>query len=240
MDLLCDGMKKLRIQMKDSTKRNRRCDANGRAFAGSQRQIQYYVNEAPDKLQEAISNVLSIPSDIRWVSPLCSDQYREYKDSAFLRAVGLYELRDKLTDFWPSGGPVWDALGVVQRVGTGVLLLEAKSHVSEISGNGCGAKAETSVKKIEASLNATKHWLGVRQEIDWRGELYQTANRLAHLYFFREVLQRDAWLANVYFTDDRHSRTSRSEWDEAVSNVKTTLGISEIPHYADVYLPALC
>ncbi len=224
--------------MEKSTRK--RCDPSGRAFAGSQRQIQHYVNEQQSVLDGEVSAALSLPLSVRWASPLRSDHYREYKDSAFLRVLGLEDLRVQLNLFWPSGGPVWDALGVVRGANQGILLVEAKSHVAEISGGGCGAKADRSVKQIEASLAVTKLWLGARRGADCKGELYQTANRLAHLYFFREVLQMDAWLVNVYFTADPHSPTSQAQWDVAVSGVKEALGISKIPFYADVYLPAIC
>jgi len=226
--------------MKDPLVSRNRCDSSGRAFAGSQRQIQHYVNESPQVLEEAISDALGFPLQVEWVSPLRSDRYREYKDSSFLQALGLYESRAELRCFWPGGGPVWDALGIVRDANNGVVLLEAKSHVAEILGNGCGATAHSSLNKIEVSLGATKRWLGVCEGADWKGKRYQTANRLAHLYFFREILHRDAWLVNVYFTDDPHSRTSIAQWDTAVSDVKKSLGISRIPFYADVYLPAIC
>jgi hypothetical protein len=208
-----------------------RCDASGRAFAGSQRQIQHYVNERQSVLNEAISNALSLRMSIRWASPLRSDRYREYKDSAFLRVLGLDGSRTELSHFWPRGGPVWDGLGIVSGAGPGVLLIEAKSHVPEISGGGCGAKADRSIKKIETSLAMTKLWLEVSSGANWKGELYQTANRLAHLYFFREVLHMNAWLVNVYFTADPHSPTSRAQWDVAVSNVKGAAG-----HFKDSVL----
>jgi hypothetical protein len=217
-----------------------RCDASGRAFAGSQRQIQHYVNTNPRVLQQAISDSLRVPLSIRWVSPLSCDRYREYRDSDFLKVLGLYESRKVLSNFWPKGGPVWDALGIVSSASDGILLLEAKSHVPEILGNGCGAKSDISTKKIEASLAATKRWLGVSDGADWKGCLYQAANRFAHLYFFREVLRIDAWLVNVYFMNDPHSRTSQAEWDMAVADVKKVLGISKVPFCADVYLPAIC
>lgn len=220
--------------------RNARCDSSGRALAGSQRQIQEYVNSHSGSLERAIAAALSIPSSIRWVSPLKSDLYREYQDSAFLNALGLHESQRELGAFWPKGGPVWDALGVVGDKTDGVLMLEAKSHVPEISGSGCCAKSAHSIQKIDSSLSATKRWLGVSAERDWKGNYYQTANRLAHLYFFREVLHRNAWLVNVYFIDDPRSRTSQSEWDAGVAEVKRSLGIGKVPFYADVYLPAIC
>jgi hypothetical protein len=82
----------------------------GRAFAGSQRQIQYYVNEHRSVLNQAIRDAFKTSFSLRWVSPLSSDGYREYWDDAFLKALGLSQHCKELNDFWPSGGPHWDAL----------------------------------------------------------------------------------------------------------------------------------
>ncbi len=47
----------------------KRVDAAGRAFAGSQRQIQAYVNEQPHMLQTAISDAFKMPLKLQCVSP---------------------------------------------------------------------------------------------------------------------------------------------------------------------------
>ncbi len=101
------------------------------------------------------------------------------------------------------------------------------------------AKADSSIEKINLGIAAAKKWLHVGQQADWKGPLYQSANRLAHLYFFREILRIDAWLVNIYFTDDPHSRTSRTQWQGALADVKKSLGIGVVPHCADVFLPAV-
>ena len=101
-----------------------RCDAAGRAFAGSQRQIQYYVNEQPARLDGAISQAFGRPFALRWASPLRAERYEEYRDTHFLQALGLQRYAAQLSDFWPSGGPRWDALARVE--GDGVMLLEAR------------------------------------------------------------------------------------------------------------------
>lgn len=224
-----------------------RVDDSGRAYAGSQLQIQLYVNRRADELSqhvlEALPSLASLGSDIRWVSPLESERFVEYQDRAFLRAVGLEHLASQLSGFWPSGGPVWDALAAVgfeKYPGVkGVILVEAKSHASEVYGGGCRA-APRSRKTIEAALGATKAWLGVPENADWAGPLYQSANRLAHLYFFREVARVPAWLVNVYFLDDPHSPTTLEEWQPAIAQVKAELGLTRIaiPHSAELFLPA--
>ncbi len=221
--------------------------STGRAVRGSRRQIQDHVNEYPAKLSAAVIDALR-PSlgqhqiEIRWVSPLAQDNYQEYRDIDFLAALGLSEFADGLSRFWPSGGPCWDALGLLGISGTGApgfILIEAKSHIPEIYGSGCQA-GDRSRQLIEHSLAATKRWYSIRQDSDWTGSLYQSANRLAHLYFFREVLKRPAWLINLYFLDDPIRPTSRSEWNVAIQEVKQALGLpGNLPNVVDVFLPAL-
>lgn len=185
-----------------------RIDSTGRAHAGSQRQIQMYVDEKTLAFNSAIAQSLSRydldEKDIHWVSPLAADTYSEYRDAEFLERVGLGVLAPRLREFWPRGGPCWDALA---RVEGGCLLIEAKSHVSEIYGGGCGASPKGK-QKIQAALDATKAWLGVSPEADWAGRLYQSANRYASLYFLREIAGVRAFLVNVYFMGDRPPRTA--------------------------------
>jgi hypothetical protein len=172
--------------------------------------------------------------DIQWVSPLTADTCSEYQDSEFLERVGLVLLAPKLRKCWPRGGPCWDALA---RTEGGCILIEAKSHVKEIYGGGCGATSPRSKKKIQAALDATKAWLGVSPDVDWMGRLYQSANRYASLYFLREIAGVQAFLVNVYFVDDPRTRTTKEEWDSAISCVNRELGlVREVPYSAAVFL----
>ena len=60
-----------------------RVDAVGRTFAGSQRQIQSYVNEWPELLNNAVAECLSLNHqgmDVNWVSPVRSGRFAEYRD----------------------------------------------------------------------------------------------------------------------------------------------------------------
>ena len=83
----------------------------------------------------------------KWVSPIDTEKYREYQDKQFLEKVHCEEHWSELKDFWPSGGPVWDALATVRgkNGAKGVILLEAKSHVGELKGGGCKAKDSASI-----------------------------------------------------------------------------------------------
>lgn len=219
------------------SKNSSRVDAAGRAYAGSQRQIQTYVNARHLKLNSAIAQSLSQykvdAKDLRWVSPLASDTYSEYRDSEFLERVDLGRLSKRLLEFWPRGGACWDALA---KIPEGCVLLEAKSHVQEIYGGGCGA-SPTSRQKIVAALDATKGWLGVSSAVDWTGCLYQSANRCAYLFFLREIARIPAFLLNVYFIGDPHSPTPRSDWDVAIEKVNAELGLrGEVPYSGSVFL----
>lgn len=229
------------------TERKPRVDRLGRAYAGSQLQIQIYVNRRQVELSrgvvDALPSLASLNPHLRWVSPLERKKFAEYQDRAFLEAVELDYVAGSLSTFWPRGGPSWDALAVVelnQRAHhKGVILVEAKSHPSEIYGSGCQASPR-SRRKIEAALDQTKRWLGVPEDADWTGPLYQSANRLAHLYFFREVVNTPAWLVNVYFVGDSYSPTSRADWRPALAQVKAELGLAgiAIPNAAELFLQA--
>jgi hypothetical protein len=74
----------------------------------------------------------------------------------------------------------------------------------------------------------------------WLGPLYQSANRLAHLYFLRDIGNIEAFLLNVYFVDDPHSRTTRQEWNDGIKLVNEQLGITNpIPYAGSVFLDAV-
>lgn len=82
----------------------------------------------------------------------------------------------------------------------------------------------------------------MREDVDWTGRLYQSGNRLAHLHFFRDFITNPvpAWLVNIYFLNDLHSPTSKSDWYQFLPGVKAELGIigCNVPHTAEVFLEA--
>jgi len=189
-----------------------RVDKLGRAYAGSQLQIQIYVNrrseELSQKVIQGLPDLASLHPRLNWVSPLKKDRFVEYQDTPFLKTCGLKHLSAELKAFWPRRGPVWDALASIEfekdKNSKGILLVEAESYPGEIYGGGCKATPK-SREKIEDALNKAKKWCGVSRDTDWTGPLYQSANRLAHLYFFHEIAGVPAWLANINFLNDPHS-----------------------------------
>jgi hypothetical protein len=229
-----------------SARRSRVDKTTGAAVHGSQLQIQLYVNKHVGELSRAvIAATPSIPLDasLEWVSPREEKRYKEYFDEAFLHVLGFDAFRRQLEDFWPKGGPHWDALAKVDRAGnSGAILVEAKAHPTEIYDRRGAGASPASRKIIEASLRRTSEWLKVPYGPIWTGSLYQSANRLAHLYFLREIAKADAWLVNIYFLDDRgYKPTSRDEWTPALAKVKAELEIANItvPYSSEVFLPAI-
>ena len=224
-----------------------RTDEKGRAHKGSQLQIQIYVNRRADELSRAIVQATPELSNdsvrLQWVSPLEQDGFAEYQDESFLQALGLAKHTSSLRAFWPKRGPSWDALGTLDFPGRkfekNVLLVEAKSHIAEVYGSGCQAKEPARIQ-IRNSLAPAKQWCGASEDADWLGQLYQSANRLAHVYFFRKLLDLPAWLVQIYFCDDPHVPTSAAEWDLALPRIKQALGLPEhpLPYLLDVKLPA--
>ena len=120
-----------------------------------------------------------------------------------------------------------------------MVLAEGKSYPQEMFGSGCQALS-ASREKIEAALARTQEWLGLAPAPGrWCGRLYQTANRLAHLYFFNEVLGVRAWLVHLLFEDDPHRKTSAREWEEAIAEANRELGLERpVPRAGYVLLPA--
>ncbi len=220
----------------------------GRARRGSQRQLQDYVNLQQPALDAAIFSVLphSIQQNspqINWLSPLASDQFREYRDTEFLAVLGLHRYSSDLKRFWPERGPCWDGLAVLAttlpRSLPVALLVEAKSHIREVYGDGCQA-GEASRALIQKSMAAAKKWCGAGHDADWMGPLYQSANRIAHLYFFHECLKCPCLLVNLYFVDDPYRPTSRAEWISALPLIRTELGLTQpVRGVFQVLLPAL-
>src|SRR5438045_159848 len=72
--------------------RSKRTDTRGRAFAGSQLHLQVWANHRTNALSSAITESLGLaitPDEVEWRSPRADNKYREFRDAAFLRAIGL-------------------------------------------------------------------------------------------------------------------------------------------------------
>ena len=84
------------------------------ALKGSQRWLQLAVNRCPTVIDRAIRSAdIDLSDSIEWMSPLESDGFAEYQDSAFTDRLGISLEQRALSAFWPTGGPVWDGLARV-------------------------------------------------------------------------------------------------------------------------------
>jgi len=228
----------------DDKQRRRRVDDHGRAFKGSQLQVQLYVNCHQSTLDAALTTELSAlgGQPIDWRSPRPASRYRELRDGAFLRRTGLTDLEPSLTDFWPRGGPVWDGVGTLgETASDGLVLLEGKNYPAETE-SAWRATAPESRRMIQKALDQTREELDARGDPSaWTERYYQLANRLAWLVWLRRH-DVPTWLAFLCFTDDqRHGATTRNEWERDMKTIEGALGVelSTIPQVAVVYLPAL-
>lgn len=210
---------------------------SGPADKGSQFHLQKMVNFSQEYLNHLIlSNSPSLKEytvkQPVWVSPLDYQNYREYRDGAFLKALGLSDLKQQLVGFWPRFGPYWDALATAagNNHEQGVILLEAKSHFNELGkpDSACGAKGK-GLKKIESSLSIVKSALGVNIDCSWLGKYYQYANRIAHLYWLNVAEQIPTWMVLLYFIGDheQHGPNTVVEWKTKLTEMKTEMGLPE-------------
>jgi len=212
----------------------------GKATRGSQFWLQKFINGQPEVLNNAFVDIAPALArqTIEWVSPLSSEDYREYQDQAFLKKLGVQLTERPLESFWPKGGPVWDGLA---RTSAGeVLLLEAKSHIPEAISPPSRA-SEQSLKLIRTSLDETKTYLNGRPDADWAGIFYQVTNRLAHLYLLKTLNKVPTHLVFVYFVGDQEMNGPETvdEWKGAVRTIETFLGVERTrlsPFVHHVYL----
>lgn len=215
----------------------------GLASRGSQKWLQLLVKEHKTIIFREIAREmprlnLNNLDQIEWLSPLEKDGYVEYSDSAFIDQLRV-ELKHKaLVDVWPNGGPVWDGLARTEK--DDLLLFEAKSHIGELK-SFLKAEAKNSKKKICQSLTQTQDFLGVKSHLGWTAPFYQYTNRLAHLYFLRELNKLPAHLIFVYFLNDpdMHGPSTKEEWQGALKLMKTLLGLSRhklSKYMADIFI----
>lgn len=203
-----------------------------RAERGSQKWIQRLVNEQPEVLDSAIGL-----GPVRWFSPLAVDDFAEYRDAAVVELLGIRLARRALEDFWPTGGPQWDALG---RTESGrVVLAEAKAHVPELFTQPSQASPD-SLSRIRAALHETAAALRATPGADWSALFYQYANRLAHAYLFHEVNGVPTKLVFVYFIGDTEMNgpRTRGEWEAAIAVLLEAMGLrGRVPEYvSDVFI----
>ena len=204
-----------------------RCNMTNFAAKGSRRWLQIAVTYHPELLLEPlfVPLGLSLGERISWVSPLASERFREYFDSAALGKVGIRSpLKRPLRNFWPAHGPVWDALGIA---GSDIsVFVEANAHIPEMASSSTRAKGAAR-RLIETSLTEARSHYAPKATAEWSGLFYQYANRLAHHYFLSVVNGLPSHLVFVYFLNDKEMKgpSSKEEWKGAVRLLHAALGL---------------
>lgn len=193
---------------------------------GSLRWIQRAIAENWQSLEAPILARLPAAKHIEWRSPLARDDFAEYRDGSFLDLLGLGALKPELAEFWPAGGPQWDALA---RTDNGeILLIEAKAHIAEMCSPGTSAGPQSRAI-ISERLAACAERLGARkQHAPWTEHFYQLANRLAHLQFLRDH-GVPAHLVLVNFVNDSEmgGPSSPEVWEAAYQVAFHVMGLGK-------------
>lgn len=213
--------------------RRRTHPTTGWAYAGSQRQMQAFVNTSPLTAVLDTALAAALPriegATIEWLSPLAAAGYIEYQDASFWQAIGTPDLAAQAAGWWPArGGPCWDALALANQPGAAMtlILVEAKAHVAEFGSAPCDATDEMSIAKIRAAFDSARQQLGSSASTDtWMGGYYQLANRLTWATWLRDH-HVDTVFAHVLFADDRSNIPATSdELRDAAHQAHATLGV---------------
>jgi hypothetical protein len=206
---------------------------------GSQYWLRFAINNARPVINRELAATTEAPADeeIEWISPLPPD-FKEFQDQEFLDKLRLKLPKVQLNQFWPRGGPVWDALARTEK--ERIFLIEAKAHIPEINSPESGASSP-SLKQIAKSLNETRTYLDADPIIDWTRTFFQYTNRIAHLYLLRELNAIDAYLVNIYFLNDKRMNgpSTIAEWKGALALLKTHLGVTRTklsPFMKDLFI----
>ncbi len=187
---------------------------------GSEAHLLRYVERHRRALDAAVLGAFGIEGRIDWLDfpfdPKATWPDAEWTGIEFLRndpihGTGWNAILEAWSAYWPQSGTPhnWDAVGWIETSGSRELLLvEAKANVEELVSD-CGAKATSSIERIDAAFDATRRALGVESSKSWRTGYYQAGNRLATWHFFTNVLRPPipTRLLFVYFVGDRSGPT---------------------------------
>ncbi len=191
----------------------------GQSVKGSKHCVQKIINT--QSLKERLDQQLGLGS-IKWLSPLKSEDYREYK----LNRSPISELLDfNDYSFWPDNQPQWDAIGLS---GTTLVLVEAKAHPKELISK-IAANSPESISLIKKSMQETFNAEYPNASFEkWINRYYQFGNRLTFLYNLILLLPKSKFdrvilvLLNIV-EDKTHISTTLSEWKSHYNKVITEL-----------------
>lgn len=92
--------------------------------------------------------------DIQWLTPIASNNFKEFQISEMIKSNNIPEsllgLNDMLWYYWPSRQPQWDAIGIAPD--SPLILVEAKAHKKEVESS-IKATSNKSIELITQSIN---------------------------------------------------------------------------------------
>jgi hypothetical protein len=207
--------------------------SKGRGRKGSKFWIQTLVNiDYGSTLSKAIQSVDSSIGDIKWLSPLKRDNYKE------LKSKQISSLTNADFSFWPDNGPWWDSVGV-DDVGS-IVLVEAKGHIAETKTK-CKASSERSLARINKSMEIAHNILTSSPEYGimashsydkevWLKKYYQIGNRLSFLVKLRQQGFNVKLILLNLVNDSTHISTSLEEWERHYEKVfQILMGTTKCP-----------
>lgn len=194
---------------------------------GSKYLLRKAVNKMPVLLRSALqeSGALGRDENIVWHSPMAAEKYKEYRDGAAVRALDLEKhITVPLAQFWPSRGPVWDALGT--SGGDRPILVEAKAHIPEAISR-IKASSRASIELINKSLTLVRKHYTRKNKTDWSSPFYQYSNRLAYHLWLRKQNGINSRLVFLYFLNAEQMKgpATKQEWQGAIRLIHAVLGL---------------
>lgn len=204
----------------------------GIATKGSRFWMQNIVERHPELINKALGD-----TKLDWISPI-KPIYQEYqlRSSVIIERIWKSSMIKDLfhKDFWPSKGrnPEWDGIAVG---GTTLYLFEAKSHKSEVKGNGRVSNALIK-RSLEYTFNKINEGNDSINESAWFNKYYQYANRLAFLTRFNDFLKNTELTinnVNLVFLDFVNDPTM-DEYTDVPKNESEWVSFYENEVYPDM------
>ena len=191
--------------------------SNEKAIKGSKFWMQEIVDKLP--LRARLEELLGV-KNLRWLSPLKAESYKEYQlkePRIFSEVLGLSreEFREKFS-FWPTNQPHWDAIAT-SADGETLYLFEAKAHLKELLSE-LKATNTNSVEKITNALrNVFEQTTGGAADFSsWLGKYYQLGNRFVFLHRMNQMtlpkVKRTILILLNITDDETYIATPQEAW----------------------------
>lgn len=191
----------------------------------------YWIRKDINESNGAILNEKIISTDTRiesieWISPLESENYREYMLNSPILLKKLnnsgFLLKKEDLNFWPQRQPLWDgiALATIKKSQEKmIILVENKSDIKELRSR-LASTNEDNRRLILDSMKETYDELGIKGNFNkWFTDYYQITNRFT---FMHQLMKRGYKVKVVFLNivdDNMYKNISKSQWVEEYCNM---------------------